>query len=282
MATFGNLYPWKVFNLKKFVKSLVSPHPLVLKREIFLTILLILFVVMFGGIGPSYAGELRDRISQFPQWQNKPPVSIAKGDLIYPKWMEGTWNVTNSLIDMVAPLAPNLITPGFESNRKYLHQPIQFNVKFEPSQNLFLKSNLIPNSIVADRAFNGLNIGRAYLGAKGVLSVKVDPNDPNRQITLLRGDKKLVSVVTSRGTETPNKNEFIATEVCQQIFQGETQIYLNEVETTTNYHWLEKENQIEADQITAIYLSPQDPDYFKGGNHPVALYRYHLKLIPVN
>ena len=83
--------------------------------------------------------------------------------------------------------------------------------------------------------------------------MKVDPQNTNRQITFLKGDKKLVFVVTSRGTETPKKNEFIATEVCQQIFQGETQIYLNEVETTTNYHWLEKENQIEADQITAIY-----------------------------
>ena len=279
MAKFGNLYPWKVFKGKNLVCRCVFPLKHHHKRLIFS---LVFFVVILLGIEPSYAGELRDRIAQFPQWENKPSLSIAKGDLIYPHWMEGTWTVTNSLIDMVAPLAPNLITPGFESNRKYLHQPIQFNVKFEPSQNTSLTSNFIRDSIIADRAFNGLNIGRAYLGEKGVLSVKVDPQNPNRQITFLKGDKKLVSVVTSRGTEIPKNNEFIATEVCQQIFQGETQIYLNQVETTTHYHWLEKENQIEADQITAIYLSPQDPDYFKAGNHPVALYRYYLKLIPVN
>ena len=107
---------------------------------------------------------------------------------------------------------------------------------------------------------------------KRVLSVNVDPQNPNRQITFFKGDKNLVSVITSRGTKIPNNNEFIATEVCQQIFQGETNIYLNEVETTTHYHWLEKENQIEADQITPIYLSPQEPDYFYAGNHPVVLY----------
>jgi hypothetical protein len=39
-----------------------------------------------------------------------------------------------------------------------------------------------------------------------------------------------------------------------------------------------RSQQIEAEQITAIYLSPQDPDYFKAAGHPVALYRYHLQL----
>ncbi|MGJ3251150.1 MAG: DUF6816 family protein [Elainellaceae cyanobacterium] len=30
--------------------------------------------------------------------------------------------------------------------------------------------------------------------------------------------------------------------------------------------------------MTAIYLSPQDPDYFKANGHPVALYRYRYRL----
>ena len=58
-------------------------------------------------------------------------------------------------------------------------------------------------------------------------------------------------------------------------------IYLNEVETTTDYHHIIDEYQgeiIEANQITAIYLSPQDPNYFLVANHPVALYRYQLEL----
>ena len=38
--------------------------------------------------------------------------------------------------------------------------------------------------------------------------------------------------------------------------------------------------KVEADQVTAIYLSPKDPDYFTAGGHPVALYRYRLELLP--
>ncbi|MEW5859950.1 MAG: DUF6816 family protein, partial [Cyanobacteriota bacterium] len=47
----------------------------------------------------------------------------------------------------------------------------------------------------------------------------------------------------------------------------------------TAYHQLH--SSIEADQVTAIYLSPQDPDYFKAIDRPVALYRYRLQLLPV-
>ncbi|NEO86218.1 MAG: hypothetical protein F6J87_18465, partial [Spirulina sp. SIO3F2] len=56
------------------------------------------------------------------------------------------------------------------------------------------------------------------------------------------------------------------------------QVYINDVETTTHYHQLTT-LQIDAEQITAIYLSPQDPDYFQAGEQPVALYRYQLTLI---
>jgi hypothetical protein len=76
-----------------------------------------------------------------------------------------------------------------------------------------------------------------------------------------------------------NPQEFIATEITQQIFNGESQIYLNEVETTTDYRLILPGEKIEADQITAVYLSPQDPDFFVAGGRPVSLYRYGLELI---
>jgi hypothetical protein len=90
----------------------------------------------------------------------------------------------------------------------------------------------------------------------------------------------LVSVVTGRLSETIAPDEFVATEITQQIFHGQTDIYLNEVETTTRYQ-LQNSGAIAADQITAIYLSPQDPDYFNAAGYPVALYRYQLELLPV-
>jgi len=239
--------------------------------------------------GDARAGVLGDRLSSFPNWDSKPPIAVAKGDLVYPDWMAGNWNVASTLVDLAAPLAPNIVTPGFEGNRQYLQQPVLFKVRFQPEINIGLFFNFpskIAQKIVADRTFNGFNIAKAYLGDGAVLSVKVDPHNPNRQITILKGERKLVSIVTSRGTETPNQDEFVSTEISQQVFRGESDIYLNEVETTTAYRVVRGEEnsgsasrKIEADQVTAIYLSPQDPDYFAAGGHPVALYRYRLELV---
>ena len=250
---------------------------------------MVLTLLLWSGEG--LAGVLADRISSFPNWESKPTVAVAKGDLVYPDWMAGNWNVASTLIDLAAPLAPNIVTPGFESNRQYLQQPILFKVRFQPEKNIGLISNYTSKKaqkIVADRTFNGLNIAKAYLGDRAVLSVKVDPQNPNRQITVLKGDKQLISIVTGRGTETPNPREFVSTEISQQVFRGELDIYLNEVETTTAYRVVRggengnsASKKIEADQVTAIYLSPQDPDYFAAGGHPVALYRYRLELVPV-
>lgn len=238
----------------------------------------------------AWAGSLSDRLGDFPDWQGKPTLSEARGDLVYPDWMAGQWDVTSTLVEAIAPLAPDLVTPGFQGNLGYLNKPISFRVRFREMQSAPISSVLSPVPplkldpklylrIVADRSENGLNIARAMLGDQGVISVQVDPNNPNRQITKFPGDRSLISVVTSRGTETPSPGEFIASEIAQQIFQGESTLYLNEVETTTAYR--QEKQTIVGNQITAIYLSPQDPNYFKAAGHPVALYRYQLTLQPL-
>ena len=237
--------------------------------------------------GQAQAGPIAERLTQFPNWSNKPPVQavVKNEDLIYPDWMEGTWNVTSTLVDLVAPLAPDIVTPGFESNRQYLNKPITFPVRFVKEKISYFgfpigtqNSAFSTQKVVADRAFNGLNIGRATLGDRAILSVRTDPDNPNRQITLLRGNLQLISLVTSRASETPNPEEFIATEITQQLFSDSDRVYLNEVETTTAYHRTEKSDlPIVADQITAIYLSPQDPDYFAAAGKPISLYRYRLE-----
>ncbi|HEY9637687.1 MAG TPA: hypothetical protein V6D14_30115 [Coleofasciculaceae cyanobacterium] len=271
---------------------------------------LCLVLVLFFWGGEAQAGQLADRLAQFPDWESKPPVTAAEGDLVYPAWMEGTWQVTSTLVDQVAPLAPEVVTPGFESNRRYLNQPISFLVRFQtvspPSLGISDSASGAPwalrfvplktqgkNTItalttiktpvvVADRAFNGLNIAKAYLGDRTIQSVKVDPDSPNRQITSLRTGRQLTSIVTGRASETPSRDRFIATEVTNQVFRGTPQPYFNQVETTTAYQLVKSSSiAIEADQVTGIYLSPQDPDYFKALERPVALYRYQLKLLPV-
>ena len=258
-------------------------------------------LVLFLWGGKAQAGPLADRLAQFPDWQSKPPVTVAEGDLIYPGWMEGTWQVTSTLVDLIAPLAPDVVTPGFDSNRRYLNQPISFLVRFQtvsplssginnqflPLKTQSLNKDTTPTTlktpvVVADRAFNGLNIGKAYLGDRTIQSVKVDPDSPNHQITFLRTGRQLISIVTGRASEILAPDRFIATEVSNQIFRGTSQPYFNQLETTTAYQLVKSSSlAIEADQVTAVYLSPQDPDYFKALEQPVALYRYRLELLPV-
>ncbi|MEH2246689.1 DUF6816 family protein [Nostoc sp.] len=246
--------------------------------------LLVLFL-LWGS--EALAGELSERLANFPQWEKLTSVQSAAGDLIYPEWMAGSWQVTSTLVDLVAPLAPDIVTPGFEGNRRQLNQPVSFVVRFVkeqphvPGLKIFPQIDNKSPILVADRAFNSLNLARAYLGDEAVLLVKVDPDSPNRQITFLRSSRQLVSIVTARAIETTPDDKFITTEVFQQLFKGGSRPYFNSVESTTAYHKLPTANPaIEADQITAVYLSPQDPDYFKAGSRPVALYRYRLEFVP--
>ena len=282
------------------------------------------------------AGELNQRLKNFPEWEKLTDVQPAVGDLIYPEWMKGEWEVKSTLIDLVAPLAPDIMTPGFESNRQYLNQPVDFKVRFvknlTPSYRTLLsltktgEENEVTSGtplsltrravrcggslrysncgrgaggevnggeVIADRAYNGLNLAQAILGEKTVKAVKVDPDSPNRQITLLRSecteriicDRQLVSIVKNRATESTTDGRFIATEVFQQIFKGGTRPYINSVESTTAYRQLSASSPsnpaIEGNQVTAVYLSSQDPNYFKAINKPVALYKYRLEFFPI-
>jgi hypothetical protein len=238
---------------------------------------------------PVWAGTLAQRVEAFPHWSTKAAVAaVTNGeDLVYPDWFAGTWTMTSTLVDAIAPLAPDLVTPGFADNQTFLHKPIDAVVRFVPARVVggkFLAKPLqVLQKIVGDRAFNGLSLAKAYLGNGVVQSVKVDPKNPNRQIMTLKESQKLLSVVTGRASEAPSSQEFISTELFQQIFRGwEESIYLNEVENTTAYHYTPRQTPtISAQQITAIYLSPQDPDYFKAQGRPVALYRYELAFVPI-
>jgi hypothetical protein len=259
-------------------------------RVFWLTGLLLLWLLcsgtaLAGGLSDPLRVSLRDRLDGFPNWQGKPPARASQGDLIYPDWFAGQWQVTTTQVDMVAPFAPDLVTPGFESNRQFMGKPILFPVRFVEEKKGLLDFG--KKGIISDRAYNGMSLAKAYLGDRAVRAVKVDPSNPNRQITLLRDERELASTVAARAIESA-PNLFITSELFQQEFRSVSQLYFNEVENTTAYRKQEGENPaIVADQVTAIYLSPQDADYFKTVNNPlgeprpVALYRYRLEFVRI-
>ncbi len=236
--------------------------------------------------GMAMAGPLSDRMAQYPQWTSPPKTQKAVGDLAYPDWFQGDWQATCTLIEATAPLAPEVNSPGFDGNLTMVDKPVNFEVRFiarRAQQGSRAPALAAPVEVVSDRAYNGLNIAKAYLGEELVSTVEVDAKNPNRQITTLRDSRQLVSVIPARATEQPDADDFITSEIFQQVFRGTGNPYLNQVETTTAYHYQPDQSPpILADQITAVYLSPKDEDYFKVGKQPIAIYKYRLALSPGN
>jgi hypothetical protein len=257
---------------------------MLLRRRLFWLALLLTVWLLCSGqalAAGSSAPSLGGRLAKFPDWGSKPALPAARGDLVYPDWLRGNWLLTSTLVDLAAPLAPDLTTPGFEGNRDRLGVPVTCPVRFVAVAGR--SQSLVPlltgtSTTVADRAFNGLSLARAYLGQEVVKAVKVDPQNPNRQVTLLSSGRQLESTITARATETPAPDQFTTIERFQQVFRGGPIPYFNEVETTTAYRLGQR--GITADQATAVYLSPQDPDFLNAQNRPVALYRYQLGLAP--
>jgi hypothetical protein len=250
--------------------------------------LLAIVLLWLLGISSVQAGELAGRIATFPDWQTKPTVPPVQGDLVYPGWLAGSWSMSSTLVEMVAPLAPEVTTPGFAGNRQFLNQPVVCQVRFLPANVVERNKAILPllslptqslvnAQIVSDRAFNGLNLTKAYLGDR-VFRVWVDPRDSNRLITKFRDNRKLFSTAIGRAVEQPDADHFITTELFQQFFQSPEKPYKNQVETTTAYTH-QPDNTVVADQFTAVYLQPPHPKAFLAGDRPVALYHYQLKFV---
>lgn len=286
-----------------------------LRRSLARSLLVLLAIagLWLAGAGGARAESLAARAAAFPDWGRKPNLERAVGDLVYPDWMAGTWEVTSVLEAAIAPLAPEVVTPGFAGNRAALGESVVFAARFEPSarpaprrfdRGPFPAPLLARNAanrpadpptadrpvanrpaIVADRAFNGLNLARAVLGSEAVQAVRTDPDDPNRQLTVFRGDRQLRSTVLARRTAArsgADGDRFLAAELTRQSFRGAPQVYFNDVETLADYrHYPGAPAPVVADQMTAVYLSPRDRDFFRAGDRPVALYRYRLTFAPL-
>lgn len=262
--------PWRV---------LVLPKLLIRVTVIFFCGLLWLGT----GISPSAAESLSERWAAYPQWSNLPPLEQRKGEINYPEWLAGSWHVTSTLLEQIAPLAPDITSPGFERNSSYLRQPVEFTVRFTDQTPLpefnWALSDLVktPRVIVPDRRFNAESIAKAYLGddLKIMVQMKLQPSP--RLITIFPEHKRLISTVIGHSQTVLDEDQFLASELTNQQFIAGSSQYLNQVETTTAYRHLGP-GEITASQITAVYLPPADPDYFAAKNHPIALYRYELIL----
>lgn len=251
-------------------------------RKIFIILLLIINIFWQNPL-PSKAITLNERLNEFPEWKHKISLPNPEKDLIFPQWFEGTWKVTSTLTEQIAPFAPQFTTPGFEQNQVYIDRPVNFDVRylattFMPKQDNFLPAVVNQKEIIiADRIFNGLSIAQAYIGKEYVKNLVNNPNNYNEQITNFTTNNQLISTVIGRQQKSISAQEFITSEITRQFFRRPESIYLNFVENITKYNLINP-NLIQGEQVSAVYLSPQDPDYFIALDQPVSLYHYFLTL----
>ena len=180
----------------------------------------VFIVIIFTCIQPIFAenildlniaqsSQLLERKSIWPNWRapsflKRPSL---KDDLIYPDWFEGIWDV-NSEIE------------GDKNEETIIH-----SAKFIRNSS---------GKLVADREYNTQSFA---LNSKngGFLSVKNDPQSPNRQFAKLTEDRYLETKIIGRLYETINNDIFITDELILQIFHTPELSRVSQVETLTEF-----------------------------------------------
>ena len=196
-----------------------APRPL-------LAFLLSLVVLLRGGLAAA-ASTLEQRLEGWRAWSLPAPLPRPGArDLVYPTWFEGNWRATSADLSGVEP-------------------EIEYAVRFiqDPS-----------GRIVGDRAFNANSVGRALLGEQ-LQRVRNDPQNPNRQLADLSGDRYLESTVVGRRSERPPTDQFLADELSLQVLHGPGDPRVSQVETLSRYVRIDAD-RIEAQQWQVSYDSP--------------------------
>lgn len=155
---------------------------------------------------------LEQRLQAWPNWQLPAPLPRPdrRGDLVYPVWFAGEWQVTSR----------DLTAEGDTG------APLRHQARF------LLDAR---QRVVADRAFNALAIGRAVLGST-LLTVEQPADDHNRQLARLQNDQLLETSVIGRRQSDPQQEPFTTDELVLQIVHGPGAPRISRVETLSRYH----------------------------------------------
>eukprot|EP00967_Tisochrysis_lutea_P144371 scaffold269497_cov36-Tisochrysis_lutea.AAC.1 len=152
------------------------------------------------------------------------------GQLHYPPWLEGTWELTNSIRSFSAPLGTALIDPFILASAKEDVQQAQ-NLRYLMKWRRDVDS---PPWCIQDREFNGAQEAAAFLGAMGDLvscTYDVTPWAPHGHLVLtfssvdINGpygaaadtpDIDVEILVKWQRSQKLDSGEFITSEVIQQ------------------------------------------------------------------
>ena len=172
---------------------------------------------------------LEQRLLAWPAWSLPAPLPRpGRGDLVWPAWFAGDWEVSSEDTDGDGPA---------------LHWHARFHTDGT-------------GGAVADRAFNARAIGRAAFGDQ-LLSVVDDPANPNRQLTRLGGERLLETTVVGRRSALPSDQAFLADELSLQVLHGPGEPRIQRVEVLGRWQ-LRPDGTIDGEQWQASYPSPAD------------------------
>ena len=212
---------------------------------------------------------LLDRQAQWPAWTLPAPLQRpGRRDLLLPSWMLGSWTLQEA-----APESPSNSTipdqatalgePVTGPSPRPASTPAALTPVNTPGVSVrFLETRR--GQVVGARAFNALASGRSVLGDSW-LSVDNDPENPNRQLARLRGDRLLESTVIGRASVSLDPDTFLADELTLQILHGPGQPQISQVEVLARYQRLEDGVAIE--QWQASYGSPGDSAVARRSSH---------------
>ena len=219
-----------------------------MRRKIFFVFAFILIILTYIQAIPAanllelnivQTSQLSERKSIWPDWYvpsllKRPRL---KEDLIYPDWFEGVWDVNSKI----------------ESDNN--EESILHSAKFVRNSS---------GKLIADREYNTKSYALSEKNA-GFLSVKNDPNSPNRQFAKLTDDRYLETKIIGRLDEKISNNSFITDELILQILHTPELSRVSQVETLTEFRkCLSDENTVSqlsslsicGEQFQAIYNQP--------------------------
>ena len=238
----------------------------------------------------------------------QPPTSVASelngiDNTYYPDFMEGTWQVTQTLVNLQTPLGlqylggPNgdlqIAQKSFRESQNQLNLPVSLQFRFVRT----------PWGIAEDRLYNTQQRLDAFAGRKVVSSVQyADVGGSNRasilalggsadtplQTTLVyfKGPAAQKTFLTSHQGQTVLNNRFVVSEGQRSIFALTNESTAPPIWTDTQVLWdYERvdDRHVRGKLRIAGYLNAQtDQLYFQARNRAVSLQDYTLALEKVD
>lgn len=228
------------------------------------------------------------------------------GLVTYPRWMFGTWRCTSTFDAFETPLGPAFVDASLlAAARAPLEQgglgsSAQYELRFFSTlpdtfenQVRFALGVLPEDQVVADRAFNTRSMTNAYLDWDAVASVQYDPRAaPDRQtlefqrvspdmrpLPARRIEQYINNVLSEEGLTLGEAGQprYTLSELSRQVTIGERSVDVTDYEVITDYV-RSTDGNVQARQVTAVYLDARHPRYFEARGRAVAVYRYSLSL----